>query len=118
LRSTVIQKAEHGTNMRAEVGGSSAAYEDLASTISAHLPLQIMVVIALSFARIVLASHLSGPSAGCGRECVVDCRGAWGADGDLAVRRFSRFVGLTGLVPIVSYVPLFVFVMVFGLSMD
>ena len=40
--------------MRAEVGGSTTAYEDLASTISANLPLQIMVVIALSLALYVL----------------------------------------------------------------
>ena len=41
--------------MRAEVGGSTAAYEDLASMISANVSLQIKVVIALGFALLVLA---------------------------------------------------------------
>ena len=35
--------------MTAHVGGTTAAYEDLASKISSKLPLQIVVVIALSF---------------------------------------------------------------------
>jgi RND superfamily putative drug exporter len=51
LRSTVIPGAEKGTNMRADVGGRTAGYVDLASKISNKLPLQIVVVIALSFCR-------------------------------------------------------------------
>ena len=35
--------------MTAYVGGTTAAYEDLAAKISSKLPLQILVVIALSF---------------------------------------------------------------------
>ena len=55
LRSTVIPTAQKGTNMKADVGGSTAAYDDLASKISSKLPLQIIVVIALSFILLVLA---------------------------------------------------------------
>ncbi|MBV8942129.1 MAG: MMPL family transporter, partial [Solirubrobacterales bacterium] len=46
LRASVIPNAEKGTNLRADVGGSTAGYEDLASRISSKLPLQILVVIA------------------------------------------------------------------------
>jgi RND superfamily putative drug exporter len=41
--------------MKAYVGGSTAAYDDLASKISSKLPLQILVVIALSFLLLILA---------------------------------------------------------------
>ncbi len=41
--------------MQADVGGTTAAYDDLASKISSKLPLQIIVVIALSFLLLVLA---------------------------------------------------------------
>src|SRR5213076_2660048 len=55
LRDNVIPKAEKGTNMSAEVGGTTAGYDDLASRISSKLPLQIIVVIALSFLLLILA---------------------------------------------------------------
>ena len=41
--------------MTAYVGGTTAGYEDLASKISSKLPLQILVVIALSFMLLMLA---------------------------------------------------------------
>ena len=41
--------------MKADVGGSTAGYIDLASRISEKLPLQILVVIALSFVLLILA---------------------------------------------------------------
>ena len=55
LRYDVIPKAEKGTDMKADVGGSTAGYDDLASKISSKLPLQILVVIALSFVLLMLA---------------------------------------------------------------
>lgn len=55
LRKSAIPNAEHGTNMRAYVGGSTAGYDDLAMRISSKLPLQIVVVIALSFVLLILA---------------------------------------------------------------
>ena len=55
LRASVIPSAEHGTDMHANVGGSTAGYVDLASRISEKLPLQILVVIALSFVLLILA---------------------------------------------------------------
>ena len=51
----MIPNAENGTDMKADVGGSTAGYVDLASRISSKLPLQILVVIALSFVLLILA---------------------------------------------------------------
>ena len=55
LRASTIPQAEHGTDMHADVGGSTAGYVDLASRISDKLPLQIFVVIALSFVLLIIA---------------------------------------------------------------
>jgi RND superfamily putative drug exporter len=119
LRSEVIPSAEHGTNLRAYVGGSTAAYEDLASRISGKLPLQILVVIALSFVLLIIAF----------RTVVVPPQAAVmnllsiGASYGVLTAIFqhgwlSGVIGLPGPVPIVSYVPLFMFAILFGLSMD
>jgi DNA-binding CsgD family transcriptional regulator len=55
LRSSVIPAAEKGTDIRAYVSGTTAGYADLASDISGKLPLQILVVIVLSFLLLILA---------------------------------------------------------------
>ncbi|MBV9323240.1 MAG: MMPL family transporter [Chloroflexi bacterium] len=119
LRDSTIPKAEKGTNMTAEVGGSTAAYDDLASQISSKLPLQIVVVIALSFVLLVLAFRtvVIPPQA-----AVMNILSIGASYGVLtAVFQYgwlSGLIGLPGKVPIVSYVPLFMFAILFGLSMD
>ncbi|HEY1515377.1 MAG TPA: MMPL family transporter [Solirubrobacteraceae bacterium] len=119
LRNTTIPSAEKGTNMRAFVGGSTAGYDDLATKISAKLPLQIAVVIALSFLLLILAFRtvVVPPQA-----AVMNLLSIGAAYGVLiAIFQFGWFsgaLGLDGAVPIVSYVPLFMFAILFGLSMD
>jgi putative drug exporter of the RND superfamily len=119
LRSSTIPNAEKGTNMRAFVGGSTAGYVDLASKISAKLPLQIAVVIILSFLLLILAFRtvVVPPQA-----AVMNLLSIGAAYGVLtAIFQYgwgSGALGLSGSVPIVSYVPLFMFAILFGLSMD
>jgi putative drug exporter of the RND superfamily len=119
LRSTVIPTAEKGTNMKAYVGGSTAGYDDLATRISAKLPLQIIVVIALSFVLLILAFRtvVVPPQA-----AVMNLLSIGASYGVLtAIFQYGwlhSLIGLEGPVPIVSYVPLFMFAILFGLSMD
>jgi RND superfamily putative drug exporter len=119
LRSSVIPEAERGTDMRADVGGSTAAYDDLASRISSKLPLQILVVIALSFLLLILAFRtvVVPPQA-----AIMNLLSIGASYGVLtAIFQYgwlSGAIGLKGSVPIVSYVPLFMFAILFGLSMD
>jgi RND superfamily putative drug exporter len=119
LRSSVIPDAEKGTNMHAYVGGSTASNVDLASDIAGKLLLQILVVIALSFLLLLLAF----------RSVVIPAQAAVmnllsiGAAYGILVATFQfgwahSLIGLDGAVPIVSYVPLFMFAVLFGLSMD
>src|SRR6185437_4621705 len=119
LRSSVIPSAEKGTNMKADVGGSTAGYIDLASRISDKLPLQILVVIALSFALLTLAFRTAVIPA---QAAVMNLLSIGAAYGVLtAIFQYgwlADVIGLNGPVPIVSYVPLFMFAVLFGLSMD
>ena len=119
LRDDVIPKATKGKNMSADVGGTTAGYVDLASAISNKLIVTILVVVALSFVLLLLAfrsivipltaglMNLVSIGAAFGVVCAVFEKG-WGAS----------LVGLDGEVPIVSYVPLMMFAILFGLSMD
>jgi RND superfamily putative drug exporter len=119
LRSSVIPGAEKGTDMHADVGGSTAGNIDLATQISNKLPLQILVVIALSFVLLILAFRtvVIPPQA-----ALMNLLSIGASYGVLtAVFQYgwlSSLIGLSGPVPIVSYVPLFMFAILFGLSMD
>jgi RND superfamily putative drug exporter len=119
LRSSAIPAAEKGTNLHADIGGSTAGNVDLAAQISSKLPLQILVVIALSFVLLILAFRtvVIPPQA-----AVMNLLSIGASYGVLtAVFQYgwlSGVIGLSGPVPIVSYVPLFMFAILFGLSMD
>jgi putative drug exporter of the RND superfamily len=119
LRDSTIPKAVKGTNMSAEVGGTTAAYDDLASKISAKLPLQIVVVIALSFLLLILAFRTVVIPPQAALMNILSIAASYGVL--TAVFQYgwlSGVIGLPGKVPIVSYVPLFMFAILFGLSMD
>jgi putative drug exporter of the RND superfamily len=119
LRSSVIPGAEKGTDMKADVGGSTAGYIDLASRISEKLPLQILVVILLSFVLLILAFRTAIIPA---QAAVMNLLSIGASYGVLtAIFQYgwlAKVIGLSGSVPIVSYVPLFMFAVLFGLSMD
>ncbi len=119
LRQTVIPKAEKGTDMKADVGGTTAGYIDLASNISSKLLLQILVVIALSFLLLTLAFRTVVIPIQAAVMNVLSIGAAYGVL--TAIFQYGwlhGLIGLNGSVPIVSYVPLFMFAILFGLSMD
>ena len=119
LRSSTIPSAEKGNTMRAYVGGQTAGYVDLASNISSKLPLQILVVIALAFLLLILAFRTVVVPA---QAAVMNLLSIGASYGVLtAIFQYGWGIGVLGHsdpVPIVSYVPLFMFAILFGLSMD
>jgi RND superfamily putative drug exporter len=120
LRGSVIPKADKGTTLTTYVGGQTASYIDLASRISDKLPLVIAVVIALSLILLLIAF----------RSVVVPVTSALmnllsvGASYGVLTFVFQEGHGASlmgvdgGATPIVSYVPLMMFAILFGLSMD
>jgi uncharacterized membrane protein YdfJ with MMPL/SSD domain len=122
LRVYVIPQATSGTDVTAFVGGQTASYVDLATAISDRLLLVIFVVIALGF-LVLLAAYrslivssqaaLANALSVCAAFGVLTACFQWGWGLSL--------VGLdtaSGTVPIASYVPLIMFAVLFGLSMD
>ena len=119
LRDTTIPEALRGTGAVAYVGGQTAGYIDLATQIADKLPLMIAIVVGLSFIVLLLAfrsllvpvkaaaMNLLSVAAAYGVVTAVFQLG-WG----------SSLIGLDHSIPIVSFVPLLMFAIRFGLSMD
>ncbi len=120
LRSNTVPAAEKGTNMTAYVGGSTAGYVDLATEIGQKLPLQIAVVIVLSFLLLTLAFRTLVIPAQAALMNVLSIAASYGVlTAVFQLGWGNSVIGLSGSsVPIVSYVPLFMFAILFGLSMD
>jgi putative drug exporter of the RND superfamily len=119
LRSTAIPAATKGTNVTASVGGQTASYVDLASRISSKLPMMIGVVVALSFIVLMLAFGSLVVPAKAALMNLLSVGAAYGVV--TAVFQNGHGAGAIGLdqaIPIVSYVPLLMFAILFGLSMD
>ncbi len=119
LRDTTIPAALKGTEAQSYVGGQTAGYIDLATQIGDKLPLMIAIVVGLSFIVLLLAfrsllvplkaaaMNLLSVAAAYGVVTAVFQLG-WG----------SSLIGLDHPIPIVSFVPLLMFAILFGLSMD
>jgi RND superfamily putative drug exporter len=107
------------TGQVAYIGGQTAAFIDIAEEIKQKLPISILIVVALSFLLLMVAfrsvlvplqaafMNLLGVAAAYGMLVAVFQWG-WG----------TGLIGLDGSVPIVSFVPLMMFAILFGLSMD
>jgi len=122
LRSTVIPAATSDGGAKAFVGGSTATGIDLANVISQRMLLVIATVIGLSFLFLMLAFRsLLVPA----QAAFVNLLTVAAALGVLTVVfQWGWGLNLIGLdapggsVPIASYVPLMMFAVLFGLSMD
>ncbi|MEV4615788.1 MMPL family transporter [Kitasatospora sp. NPDC049258] len=119
LKDTVLPDALAGTPATGYVTGSTAGQVDFLDIVSERLPVIIAVVVGLAFLIILLVFrgplvalkaavlNLLSISASYG---VVVAVFQWGWGGPA--------LGVNGTVPIESYVPMMMFAIVFGLSMD
>jgi RND superfamily putative drug exporter len=119
LRTSVIPATTKGTPLNVYIGGQTAGFEDFSAKVSSRLPVFIGVVIGLSILLLIvvfrsiwvpLASavfNLLSIGAAYGVVVAVFQKG-WGAS----------LIGASGDVPIVSFIPLMMFAILFGLSMD
>jgi putative drug exporter of the RND superfamily len=119
LRAETIPKALQGTEASSYVGGQTAGYIDLASQISDKLPLMIAIVVALSFLVLLVAFRSLLVPVKAAAMNLLSVAAAYGVV--TAVFQLGWGVSLIGLdhaIPIVSFVPLLMFAILFGLSMD
>ncbi|MGC4907148.1 MMPL family transporter [Streptomyces cyaneofuscatus] len=119
LTDDVLPQAVSGTDASTYVTGTTAAQVDFLDIVAGRLPLIIAVVVALAFLVIlavfrgllvaVKAAVLDVLSIAASYGVVVAVF-QWGWGGPA--------LGVSGKVPIESYVPMMMFAIVFGLSMD
>ena len=119
LRDRLIPRAADGTGLVVHVGGVTASNIDFARVLTSKLPLFIAVVVILAFMLLLVvfrslliplvasAMNLLSVGAGLGALNAVFHWG-WG----------SSILGLSGTGPIDTFVPVVMFSVLFGLSMD
>jgi putative drug exporter of the RND superfamily len=119
LRDVVVPAATDGSDLEVLVGGNTAASVDLDRQMSARLPVLIGAVVTLAFVLLMIAFRsilvplkaalMNLLSVGAAYGVIVAVfQWGWGKD----------LVGLSETVPIVSWVPMLLFAILFGLSMD
>lgn len=119
LRREVLPAAVSGREMSAYVGGVTAARTDLTERVAERLLPFIIGVASLSFLLLLLAYRSLIIPAKAALMNIISISAAYG----VVVMVFqwgwgARLIGLDGPVPIESYVPMMMFAVLFGLSMD
>jgi putative drug exporter of the RND superfamily len=119
VRDDVLPAAIDGTGATAEVTGSTAFFEDLSVRISDRLPLFIAAVVALSFVLLTIVFRSLLVPLKAAVMNVLSIGAAYGVI--VAIFQWGWGKGIVGLdetVPINPFVPLIMFAILFGLSMD
>jgi RND superfamily putative drug exporter len=119
VRDTTIPQTLANQQAQAYVGGQTAGYIDLADKISSKLPLVIGVVVGLSFIVLLLAFRSLAVPLQAAAMNLLSVGAAYGVLTFVFQEGHgAKLIGLDGAIPIVSYVPLMMFAILFGLSMD
>ncbi len=119
LRNDVFPATLAESPARAHVGGATASFADMGEKVSDRLPLFIAAVVLMSFLLLMMlfrsvlvplkAALLNLLSIGAAYGVLVMVfQWGWG----------KSLIGLESTVPIVSFIPMFMFAVLFGLSMD
>jgi RND superfamily putative drug exporter len=120
LRDDVIPKALAGASgTEAYVGGVTAAFIDLGDRIADRLPYFIGAVVLLSFLLLMLVFHSIVIPATAAVMNLLSVGAAYGVT--VAVFQWGwgkELFGLDSTIPIISFDPMMMFAVLFGLSMD
>jgi RND superfamily putative drug exporter len=119
LRATVIPTALHGSNLKVLVGGQTALADDTASQLSAKLPLFVGMVVVLSFILLMIVFRSLVIPATAAIMNLFSAAAAFGVI--VAVFQWGwldQLVGVSHTGPISPLVPILMFAVLFGLSMD
>ena len=108
-----------GTDVTVVIGGITAAYVDQTDSISARLPFFIAAVIVLSFLLLLAVFRsvlVAAKAAVLNLLSIIAAYGvvAYAAEGGW----FGQLFGITTPTPIPAFIPMMMFAILFGLSMD
>ena len=119
LRNTVLPQAIGNSGAQAYVGGLTATFIDIGDRISGRLLYFILAVVLLSFLLLMLVFHSILVPLTAAVMNLLSVGAAYGVT--VAVFQWGWMKGLVGLqstVPITAFVPMMMFAVLFGLSMD
>lgn len=119
LRETVIPGAIGDSGITAYVGGVNAALEDQSTYITDRIPLFIIGVVGLSFLLLLVAFHSPLISLKAGIMNLLSVCAAYGVMTLVAQGgTVGELIGIDHEVPIAPFMPVMMFAILFGLSMD
>jgi putative drug exporter of the RND superfamily len=119
LREHVIPGATAGTPLKAYVGGNTAAFEDITDKVAGRLPLFISLVIGLSVLLLMMVFRSLWIPLVSALFNLLSVAAAYG----VVVAVFQEGIGASLIgsdsgIPIISFLPVMLFAILFGLSMD
>jgi RND superfamily putative drug exporter len=119
LRGTVAPEVLGGSGVTVEVGGVTAALEDQSTYIVDRMPWFIAGVVGLSFLLLLVAFHSPLISLKAGVMNLLSVSAAYGvmtlvAQGGVV----GKLIGIDHEVPVAPFMPVMMFAILFGLSMD
>jgi RND superfamily putative drug exporter len=119
LRDNTVPSAVGGSGVDVKIGGVTAALEDQSTYMTDRMPLFIAGVVGLSFLLLLLAFHSPLISLKAAVMNLLSVSAAYGVM-TLAAKGggFSSLIGIDHEVPIAPFMPVMMFAILFGLSMD
>ena len=119
LRDDVVPRALAGSRINAEIGGVTAALEDQSDYVTGRMPLFIAGVVGLSFLLLLVAFHSPLISL---KAAIMNLLSVGAAYGVMTVvakgGAVGELIGIDHEVPIAPFMPVMMFAILFGLSMD
>ena len=119
LREDVVPEALGGSGIRAEIGGVTAALEDQSAYITDRMPVFLIGVLGLSFLLLLVAFHSPLISLKAGVMNLLSVGAAYGVMTLVAKGgAVGELIGIDHEVPVAPFLPVMMFAILFGLSMD
>jgi putative drug exporter of the RND superfamily len=119
LREDVVPEALRGSGITAEIGGVTAALEDQSEFMKDRMPLFLAGVVGLSFLLLLVAFHSPLISLKAAVMNLLSVGAAYGVMTLVAKGgAVAELIGIDHEVPVAPFMPVMMFAILFGLSMD
>jgi RND superfamily putative drug exporter len=119
LRHSVIPDALNGSEVTTKLGGVTPALEDQSEYITGRMPLFIIGVVGLSFLLLLFAFHSPLISLKAAVMNLLSVSAAYGVMTLVAKGgALGELIGIDHEVPVAPFMPVMMFAILFGLSMD
>jgi putative drug exporter of the RND superfamily len=119
VRDRVVPEAERGTGLRVLVGGQTAIFDDFSTVIAGKLPVFFAVVVTFSFLLLMAVFRSLVIPLVAGAMNLLSAAAAFGVVTAIFQDGFgASLIGIDKTGPIDAFVPVLMFAILFGLSMD